>query len=104
MGKAIKSSSNSGKPDEKNCGQFDPLRNISGLALEMEDDISDAIAIARTAKERSINAENEGEEFNCSDALGLILYRLVQVQECHALIVKNAPYSLYAPGLKERLS
>lgn len=84
--------------------KIDPLENISGVALEMEEQISDATAIARTLKQRCNDAENEGEEVSCGEALGLILYRLEQIQEGHALIVKNVSYRDYVPGEKGGLS
>lgn len=78
--------------------EIDPLHNISGIAYDMELQIQDAVGVTRTAQERI--GENQLENDECLAALGLILYRLEQIQEGHALIVQNAPYSKYVPGEK----
>jgi len=49
--------------------RIDPIRNIAGVCYEMEDQISHAIAIARTAQDRRM----DDEEADCLEALGLIL-------------------------------
>ncbi len=81
---------------------IDPLHYISGAAYDMELPIRDAIGIARTVHRRSMGDDDAGEY--CSATMGLLLYLLEQIQEGHEVIVKNAPYSRYVPGEKERLS
>lgn len=94
MGKTVKSRvSKEVSSDERRCDRTDPLRNIAGIAFYMESQIQDAIGVARTAKHRSNDAESDGEDYSCSAALDLILYRLEQIQEGHALITENAPYT-----------
>ncbi len=106
MGKALKSrakaeSNNEKKESEQiNPRKINPLENISGIAYDMELQIRDAICIARTVRERQMDEEHE----DCESAINLILYRLDQIQDGHALIVKNAPYRDYVPGEKEGLS
>ena len=111
MGKAIRNraKAESNLVEEKESAQINPLRinpleNISGIAYDMELQIRDAIGVARTAKHRSNDAESECEDYCCSAALDLIMYQLEQIQEGHALIVKNAPYRDYVPGEKGELS
>ncbi len=72
----------------KKSEPINPLGNITGIAYDMELQIIDAIGIARTAQETQM--DDEGEP--CDQALGLILYRLEQIQAGHALIAKLAPY------------
>ncbi|MDR4467531.1 MAG: hypothetical protein MRJ68_04415 [Nitrospira sp.] len=72
-----------------------PLEKISELAFDMELQIKDAIGIARTAQQKAV--EENFEEYDA--AFGLILYRLEQIREGHALIAEHAPY-----GEKARLS
>lgn len=73
---------------KKESAPVNPLRNIAGIAYDMELQIADAIGIARTAQER----QTDDEGGDCSDALDLILYRLEQIREGHELIAKLAPY------------
>jgi len=74
------------------------IERIAGAAFDMELQISDAVGIARTAEERQI--DDGGED--CSEALGLILYRLEQIQESHAHIAKLAPYPASAKKAEGR--
>ena len=85
---------------EKQSEGIDPLQNIAGIAYDMELHIEDVIGITRTAQERSQDSELENED--CAAALGLIMYRLEQIQEGHELIAKNAPYRDYVPGEEGR--
>ena len=48
--------------------RHDPLGNISGIAYDMEIQIEDAIAIARTAQQRGSDDDEEGD---CGDAPAL---------------------------------
>lgn len=98
MGKAVESRGNV-KNEEKLCGQFNPPKNISGIAFDMKLQIEDAIGVARTAQER----QADGECVDCEAALRMILFRLWQIHEGHALIIENAPYALSFSGEKERL-
>ena len=110
MGKALKSrtkaeSNHVEKENEQlNPLQINPLENISGIAFDMELQISDAIGVARTAQHRSNDAESECEDYSCSAALDLIMYQLEQIQEGQALMVTKAPYRDYVPGEKGGLS
>lgn len=65
--------------------RIDPLRNISGICYDMEDEINHAIAISRTALDQLGN----DDDANGQGALELILYRLEQIAESRELIVKN---------------
>jgi hypothetical protein len=85
---------NGPKPLEK----MTPVEKISSIAYDMELHISDAIGIARTAQERHIDEQ----EADCKAALGLILFRLEQIQEGHSLIVKHAPYRNHTPAEEGR--
>ena len=84
------------EPDE----QINPLRNIAGIAFDMELQIQDAIGVARTAHDM-IGEDEVGDPVG---ALRLILYRLEQIQEGHALIAKNAPYRSRASAEEGGLS
>ena len=100
MGKRLSRATDRTKTNEtKEIERIDPLANISGIAYDMELQISDAIGVVRTALERRSNDEDE----DCGDALGLIWFRLEQIQEGHALIVKNAPYGRHVPGEEGKL-
>ena len=77
-----------------------PLEKISEIAFDMELQVNDAIGIARTAQQKAL--EENFEEYDA--AFGLILYRLEQIREGHALIAEHAPYSDSCAGKKERLS
>ncbi|MDR4469823.1 MAG: hypothetical protein MRJ68_16260 [Nitrospira sp.] len=67
---------------------INPLKNIEGIAFEMEDKVNHTIAIARTALDQLA----DDEEANGQGALELIVYRLKQIADCHELIVKNLQY------------
>lgn len=84
----------------ESLAKMTPLQKIAGLAYDMELQIADAIGIARTAQEHAMR-----EHYEDYDAFfGLILYRLEQIREGHALIAEHAPYSDSFTGKKERLS
>ena len=101
MGKAIRSRAKAeSNIEEKESDQINPLQNVAGIAFDMELQIQDAIGVVRTAQER----QWDNEEGDCSDALGLVLFRLEQIREGHALIAKNAPYRNYVPSEKGELS
>lgn len=74
---------------EKESDPVNALRSIAGIANRLEQEISDAIAVARTAVEQSAD---EVQDIQAS-ALHLIWYKLEKIQEAHAQITTLAPHA-----------
>jgi len=65
---------------------INPLQNIAGTAYDMKLQNADAIGTVQTLTRVSM----DDEDGYCGDVPDLILYRLEQIQEGHALIAKLA--------------